>query len=128
MWSITPDSLIVSPAPDETIELSSASREIWGWAWADGGVRNVYVCTDDAATWRRAELERPRGSEWQLFSTKWTPKQSGVAMMGSLTEAMNGSLQTISGRRNAIYNVTGKRPRIESLAARQSRKIDRKDR
>ena len=51
VWSIAPESLIVSPMPHETIELS-AEREIWGWAWADGGVRNVYVRTDDAATWR----------------------------------------------------------------------------
>src|SRR5262249_54700348 len=56
VWSIGPDSLIVSPAPHETIELSSAEREIWGWAWADGGVRNVYIRTEDAATWRRGRV------------------------------------------------------------------------
>ena len=36
VWSIAPESLIVSPTPHETIELS-VEREIWGWAWADGG-------------------------------------------------------------------------------------------
>jgi hypothetical protein len=32
-------------------------HEIWGWAWADGGVRKVYVRTDDAEVWRPAEVE-----------------------------------------------------------------------
>ena len=42
VWSIAPESLIVSPAPHESIELS-VEREIWGWAWADGGIRSVQV-------------------------------------------------------------------------------------
>ena len=66
VWSIAPESLIVSPAPHESIELS-VEREIWGWAWADGGVRSVHVRAGDAATWRPAELEPPRGREWRRF-------------------------------------------------------------
>ena len=31
VWSVVPESLIVSPGPDETIQLS-VEREIWGWA------------------------------------------------------------------------------------------------
>jgi DMSO/TMAO reductase YedYZ molybdopterin-dependent catalytic subunit len=104
VWSIPPESLIVSPAPHETIELS-AEREIWGWAWADGGVRSVHIRADDAATWRRAELEPPRGREWQRFSMRWTPRQRGAVVLASLAEAMGGLLQPISGRRNAIPDV-----------------------
>ena len=104
VWSIAPESLIVSPMPHETIALS-AEREIWGWAWADGGVRNVYVRTDDAATWQRAELEPPRGREWQRFSMRWMTGQRGAVVLASLAEAMGGLLQPISGRRNAIHAV-----------------------
>lgn len=104
VWSISPESLIVSPMPHETIELS-AEREIWGWAWGDGGVRNVYVRTDDAAIWRRAELEPFRGREWQRFSMRWMPGQRGAVVLASLAEAMGGLLQPISGRRNAIHDV-----------------------
>jgi DMSO/TMAO reductase YedYZ molybdopterin-dependent catalytic subunit len=104
VWSIAPESLIVSPMPHETIELS-AEREICGWAWADGGVRNVYVRTDDAAIWRRAELEPFRGREWQRFSMRWMPGQRGAVVLASLAEAMGGLLQPISGRRNAIHDV-----------------------
>jgi DMSO/TMAO reductase YedYZ molybdopterin-dependent catalytic subunit len=105
VWLIAPDSLIVSPAPHETIELSSAEREIWGWAWADGGVRNVYIRTEDAATWLRAQLVPHRGREWQRFSMRWRPGQSGAVVLASLAEAMNGLFQPISGWRNAIYDV-----------------------
>jgi DMSO/TMAO reductase YedYZ molybdopterin-dependent catalytic subunit len=104
VWSIAPESLIVAPAPHETIELS-AEREIWGWTWADGGVRRVHVRTDDAATWRAAELEPPRGREWQRFSMPWTPRQRGAVVLASRAEAMGGLFQPISGRRNAIYDV-----------------------
>jgi molybdenum-dependent oxidoreductase-like protein len=76
VWSIAPESIIVSPAPDETIEPSD-TREIWGWGWADGGVRSVYVRTDDTAIWRAAELEPPHGREWQRFSIPWTPRRRG---------------------------------------------------
>jgi DMSO/TMAO reductase YedYZ molybdopterin-dependent catalytic subunit len=104
VWSIVPESLIVSPMPHETIELSG-EREIWGWAWADGGVRNVYIRTDDAAAWRRAELEPLRGPEWQRFSMRWTPRQRGSVVLASLAEAQSGLLQPILGRRNAIHDV-----------------------
>jgi DMSO/TMAO reductase YedYZ molybdopterin-dependent catalytic subunit len=104
VWSIAPESLIVSPMPHETIE-QSAEREIWGWAWADGGVRNVYVRTDDAAAWRRAELEPLRGREWQRFSMSWMPRQHGAVVLASLAEATGGWLQPIAGRRNAIHDV-----------------------
>jgi DMSO/TMAO reductase YedYZ molybdopterin-dependent catalytic subunit len=104
VWSIAPESLIVSPMPHEPIE-QSVERDIWGWAWADGGVRNVYVRTDDAATWRRAELDPWRGREWQRFSMRWMPRQRGTVGLASLAEAMGGLLQPIAGRRNAIHNV-----------------------
>jgi DMSO/TMAO reductase YedYZ molybdopterin-dependent catalytic subunit len=104
VWSIAPESLIVSPAPHESIELS-VEREIWGWAWADGGVRSVHVRAGDAATWRPAELEPPRGREWRRFSMPWTPRQRGAVVLAARAEAMGGLVQPISGRRNAIHEV-----------------------
>jgi sulfane dehydrogenase subunit SoxC len=104
VWSIAPESLIVSPTPREAIELST-ERELWGWAWADGGVRGVQISDDDGATSRLAELEPPRGREWQRFSMSWTPKRRGLVVLTSRAEAMGGLLQPISGRRNATYDV-----------------------
>ena len=71
---------------------------------ADGGVRNVYVRADDAA-WPRAELEAPRGREWQRFSMRWSPSRRGPVVIASMAEAMNGVLQSASGRRDAIYGL-----------------------
>jgi DMSO/TMAO reductase YedYZ molybdopterin-dependent catalytic subunit len=104
VWSIAPESLIVSPAPHESIELS-VEREIWGWAWADGGIRSVQVRPGDAVTWRPAEVEPPRGREWRRFSMHWTPRQRGAVVLAARAEAMGGLVQPISGRRNAIHEV-----------------------
>ena len=104
VWSIAPESLIVSPSPHEVINLLDA-REIWGWAWADGGVRRVYVRAEDAATWHSVDLEPRHGCEWQRFSISWLPSRRGEYLLSSIAEANNGMLQPISGRRNMIYEV-----------------------
>ena len=96
VWSTAPESLIVSPSPHDTVD-SSTMHEIWGWAWADGGVRSVYVRADDAASWRRAELEAPRGREWQRLSMRWPPGRRGPVVLACMAEAMNGMLQRHRG-------------------------------
>jgi DMSO/TMAO reductase YedYZ molybdopterin-dependent catalytic subunit len=105
VWSIAPQSVIVTPAPNDTIDLS-LSREIWGWAWADGGVRNVDVTIDDGTTWLTAQLEPPSARAWQRFSIGWNPLQRGAATLASRATSINGDSQPITGRRNAIYRVS----------------------
>jgi hypothetical protein len=102
VWSIAPESLIVSPEPGAAISLNSG-HEIWGWAWADGGVRSVYARIGDGGAWHPAVLEPLRGREWQRFSFSWTPSRSGEFRLSSIAEAANGLLQPTSGRRNAMY-------------------------
>jgi DMSO/TMAO reductase YedYZ molybdopterin-dependent catalytic subunit len=104
VWSIAPESVIVSPAPKDTVAVAAA-QEIWGWAWADGGVRHVDVSADDGATWRAAELEPARGREWQRFSIPWTPTHRGPAVLASRAQANGGPQQPPAGRRNAIHSV-----------------------
>jgi DMSO/TMAO reductase YedYZ molybdopterin-dependent catalytic subunit len=104
VWSIAPESLIVSPAPDATIE-ASVEHEIWGWAWADGGVARVEVRAGDAAAWLPAELEPSRGREWQRFSMPWSPTQPGPIALASRATSKAGVVQPMSGRRNAIHGV-----------------------
>jgi hypothetical protein len=79
-------------------------REIWGWTWADGGVRSVAVRAG-GEDWRSAEVEAPRGRQWRRFSIRWTPRQRGAAVLASRAEANDGQVQPVSGRRNAIYAV-----------------------
>jgi DMSO/TMAO reductase YedYZ molybdopterin-dependent catalytic subunit len=104
VWSIAPDSIIDVPAPHAAIEVA-VEREAWGWAWADGGIRNVYVRTGNDEAWRLAVLESLRGHEWRRFSFRWTPTHNGPTVLASLAEANNGQLQPASGRRNAIHEV-----------------------
>jgi sulfane dehydrogenase subunit SoxC len=104
VWSIAPESLIVSPMRNEIIPLST-EREIWGWAWADGGVHKVHVLVGGTATWQLAKLETPREHEWQRFSMPWVAKPRGATVLASRAEANDGRVQPISGRRNAIYQV-----------------------
>jgi DMSO/TMAO reductase YedYZ molybdopterin-dependent catalytic subunit len=103
VWSIAPESVIVSPAPENAIELS-VEREIWGWAWADGGVHRVDVRAGDG-DWRPASLEPAQGRAWQRFSVRWTPKERGTVVLASRAQTKDGLCQPISGRRNAIHGV-----------------------
>lgn len=104
VWSIAPDSVIVSPSPRETVEIS-VEREVWGWTWADGRVSCLYIRTGAGGAWQRAELEAAHEHEWQRFSFRWTPARLGATALSSLAEAKNGLLQPVSGRRNAIREV-----------------------
>src|SRR5262249_3762707 len=60
VWSIAPESVIVSPAPDQTLPVAEPV-EIWGWAWADGGVSAVDVSTDGLSGWTSAAIEPAAG-------------------------------------------------------------------
>lgn len=103
VWSIAPQSIIVAPAPDTTIAVSR-ENEIWGWAWADGGVSAVDI-TVDGATCGPVTLEPATSRAWQRFETSWTPLQRGITTLASRAESANGELQPSSGWRNAIYGL-----------------------
>ncbi|MGO9698405.1 MAG: molybdopterin-dependent oxidoreductase [Xanthobacteraceae bacterium] len=103
VWSIAPQSIIVAPAPDATIAFSR-EIEIWGWAWADGGVRTVSI-TVDGATYGPASLERATGRAWQRFAMSWTPHQRGNTTLASCAISASGEPQPFASRRNAIYGL-----------------------
>lgn len=104
VWSIAPESLIVSPATGAMLKRGLAT-DLWGWAWADDGVRSVDVSTDNGASWLSAELEPRPGRQWQRFSFSWTPDQLGSATLWSRATSTEGVQQPVSGFRNAIYEV-----------------------
>ncbi|HXW29703.1 MAG TPA: molybdopterin-dependent oxidoreductase [Xanthobacteraceae bacterium] len=104
VWAIAPESVIVAPAADEAVS-AAIEREIWGWAWADGGVRAVAVTCDDGASWQPAQLEAPRGREWQRFALRWTPMARGAVRLASRATSTDGARQPESGWRNAIHYV-----------------------
>jgi hypothetical protein len=106
VWAIAPQSVIVAPAPETTIT-ASKPIEIWGWAWADGGVSQVDVSVD-GGNWQPAALEPASNREWQRFTLSWMPIKCGAATLASRATTARGECQPASGRRNAIYRLSVK--------------------
>jgi DMSO/TMAO reductase YedYZ molybdopterin-dependent catalytic subunit len=103
VWSIPPQSVIVEPAPEAAVACSRET-EIWGWAWADGGVRAVDVAID-GASWQPAALEPKTGWAWQRFSFLWEPGRRGPAALACRAISTSGEVQPPDKRRNAIYRL-----------------------
>ena len=104
VWAIAPESVIVSPAPGQTIK-SGQPVDIWGWAWGDGGVASLDVSTDGGATWTAAKLEPISGRSWQRFALPWVPARSGAHDICARAGNSAGQSQPMSGARNAVHKV-----------------------
>jgi sulfane dehydrogenase subunit SoxC len=100
--AIAPESVIVSPAPDQEVPAGQAV-EICGWAWADGGVDAVDVSIEGG--WTRAAIERRTGRAWQRFTTIWRPTRRGAHELSSRARSGDARSQPSSGARNAIHRV-----------------------
>jgi DMSO/TMAO reductase YedYZ molybdopterin-dependent catalytic subunit len=105
VWSIAPESVIVSPMPERTLPAGHAV-EIWGWAWMDGGVTAVEVSADAGSSWMQTATERPAGRAWQRFATTWLPDRRGMHELQSRALAADGRRQPIAGARNAIHRIS----------------------
>jgi DMSO/TMAO reductase YedYZ molybdopterin-dependent catalytic subunit len=104
VWSIAPESVIVSPAPDAALPAGD-SVEIWGWAWADGGVSAVGVMIDGEDNALRTTLEPRAGRAWQRFAATWRPGRRGTGSLSSRAQTADGRRQPAAGARNAIHHV-----------------------
>ena len=103
VWQTAPESVIVSPEPKK--QLSGAVVEIWGWAWAHRGVRQVEVSVDGGRTWRLAELGEATERSWQKFRLQWRLENQGPAVLMSRAVDRAGEMQPRDGARNAIHAV-----------------------
>jgi DMSO/TMAO reductase YedYZ molybdopterin-dependent catalytic subunit len=103
VWAIAPQSLIVAPAPDATVAASKPT-EIWGWAWADGGVMAVDIGIN-GGDWQPARLEPASGRAWQRFMLSWVPAERGAVTLASRATTARGECQPRASRRNALYSV-----------------------
>jgi DMSO/TMAO reductase YedYZ molybdopterin-dependent catalytic subunit len=105
VWSVAPESVIVSPAPDQGLNAGD-TIEVWGWAWSDGGVGAVEVSADDGSNWMPAVLEPPVGRAWQRFIATWRPSEDRAHLLASRARSMDGRVQPPSGARNAVHRVS----------------------
>jgi DMSO/TMAO reductase YedYZ molybdopterin-dependent catalytic subunit len=104
VWSIAPESIIVSPVPGQAVKRDTP-QEVWGWAWADYGIDRVDVSADGGATWTEAQLEPRAERAWQRFVLSWRPNDPGAVVLCSKAYAHDGARQPEFGRRNAIHRI-----------------------
>jgi sulfane dehydrogenase subunit SoxC len=104
VWSVAPESVIVSPAPGQAIKRDTP-QEVWGWTWADRGVDRVDVSVDGGATWMAAQTDPRVERAWQRFVLTWRASDPGVAVLCSRAYSDDGTRQPEFGRRNAIHRV-----------------------
>jgi DMSO/TMAO reductase YedYZ molybdopterin-dependent catalytic subunit len=103
VWQVAPESVIVSPAPESCV--GPRDVEIWGWAWADGGVAAVEVSVDGGRSWRAAELEPRSGWRWQKFHLSLDAGGEGETVLMSRAIDRQGKMQPASDWRNSVYAV-----------------------
>lgn len=104
VWKIEPESIIVSPATDDT--LTAGKVEIWGWAWSHCAVRTVDVSVDGGRTWQVAALEPRLQYGWQRFRFEWTPVGRGPFEICCRTTDMTGASQPMEAARNMVHSIT----------------------
>ncbi|WP_374652828.1 molybdopterin-dependent oxidoreductase [Dongia sp.] len=104
VWAIAPESIIVSPAPGDRLK-TGGPIAVWGWAWADGGVIDVDISTDEGKNWMPAVVEPIVGRGWQKFKLAWHPDRPGPCVLWSRARSADGHCQPVSGARNDIYRV-----------------------
>jgi sulfane dehydrogenase subunit SoxC len=102
VWSVAPESVIVSPAPGQALKRDTP-QEIWGWTWADRGIHRVDVSVDGGATWMEAQVEPRAERAWQRFVLSWRATDPGAVVLCSKAYSRDGARQPEFGRRNAIH-------------------------
>lgn len=104
VWALAPDSVIVAPVPDATVEVGEPV-EVWGWAWSFRDLAAVEVSVDGGRSFARASLEPKRGFAWRRFSLPWRPAERGEATLLARALEAGGTGQPVEGARNAVHTV-----------------------
>ena len=94
----------MAPAPGEALQRGEEA-EIWGWAWADGGIARVEVSIDGGADWQAAEVEAQTERAWQRFHLSWRPSVAGPAVLCARARGHDGATQPDADRRNAVHRI-----------------------
>lgn len=103
VWSVAPHSIIVAPAPMQSLALKP--QQLWGWAWSADEVSTVEISTDGGATWTPAALDKRQGYCWQRFSHDWTPPAPGEYELACRATDRAGMSQPARGARNEIFKI-----------------------
>jgi DMSO/TMAO reductase YedYZ molybdopterin-dependent catalytic subunit len=104
VWAVEPNSMIIHPAPGDTI--STDDVDVNGWAWSNNGIGGVALSADGGATWQEAEVRPRREFEWQQFEATLALRRTpgSVSIVARARDA-DGSIQPLSGTRSAAHSV-----------------------
>lgn len=103
VWDVEPNSIIVSPKPDEGLERGTV--KVWGWAWSACEIQTVEVSLDGGTSWVSARLKRRKEFEWQRFEIELV-LEAGLHTVTARAMALSGEKQPMEGRRNHVHSVT----------------------
>jgi sulfane dehydrogenase subunit SoxC len=105
VWSIAPESIIVSPSPDANLSRGVAVI-VRGWAWACDGLYGIEVSVDNGSSWNTAQLEPSSARGWQAFACDWVPASTGAVEILARATSSDGAQQPLKGRRNEVHRVS----------------------
>jgi DMSO/TMAO reductase YedYZ molybdopterin-dependent catalytic subunit len=103
VWKVNVNSMIVRPTPDEVI--TGPDALVWGWAWADDGVKDVYVRVEGEENWHTAKVNGRVDYEWQKFETR-LKVPLGRHKLVARALSFGGEMQPLEGWRSHAYNVS----------------------
>ncbi|MGI8680431.1 MAG: molybdopterin-dependent oxidoreductase [Jatrophihabitans sp.] len=101
VWTVAPNSIIVSPVNGRPVDASPL--EIWGWCWGAHPIARLDVSTDGGHSWEHAELSSHEGDSWQRFALPWAPPSVGEYCLVARATDTLGDSQPDLPRRNQIY-------------------------
>jgi DMSO/TMAO reductase YedYZ molybdopterin-dependent catalytic subunit len=106
VWKVEPNSIIVSPKPDASLDKSEV--EIWGRAWSCESIEKVVISIDGGESWlppQIVELSPRLEFEWQLFRAKVSFSKPGKYKLVARATDQAGASQPLAGRRNHVHSV-----------------------
>lgn len=103
VWSVAPESVIVSPSPDDSLSADMPTK-IWGWAWGDRQISSVEVSADGGNSWQNAILGPREDRSWQRFELPWIPASGRHLLLCRCINEL-GQGQPRSNARNAVHSV-----------------------
>lgn len=104
VWTVEPNSMIVSPKPGEVLQ--GPEVEIWGRAWGCEEIVQVCVSVDAGESWlppSSVNLAPRNEFQWQLFRSKVSIYRPGKYTLMAKAVDRAGVSQPLGGRRNHVH-------------------------
>lgn len=102
IWSVQPNSMIVTPIPES--EITGVRVSVEGWAWSCEPLDDVSVSADEGKTWVKAEVDERTEFSWQRFKAQ-LDLPPGDHVVLSRASSSDGRMQPMGEGRNHVHRV-----------------------